>query len=690
MKASEQQWDKHLQILLVMIVGFNLIPHTLDIPPWVTAASVSCLLWKLLSLVRGWSLPKQRYLIGLTVLSTAGVFYSYRTLLGQEPASTLLVLLASLKLLETNRYRDGMLVILTSYFLLMAHLLNSQSLVSTIFMGLDVLLITTLMFQMHKKDRRTSPRSFRPAMKLLAIALPVWIFLFVVFPRFSTSLWQLQKPQALSTGFSDDLDPGSIENLVESEAPAFRVNFVKGDRPASSSLYWRGAILTVSHGLKWTKDANADLRSEHLITPDPSAHEAFQYQVFLEPMYQKWLFALDYPRDLSPDEPILARNLRRRPGLIYESEHALVTRAAYSGASTLQAPAQTLSESDRELYLQTPEDLTPRVRALAASLKEGTHSATEASRRILRYFVEQDFGYTRRPGSLPLGRDQLETFLFETRRGFCEHFASSYATLMRAMGYPARVTVGFQGGNYNQLGSYIVVRNLDAHAWAEIWQEGADHAGQGRWVRVDPTQVVAPLRLQLGGDFNRLDDATLAQGLTGDELRKNLDGGLWRLGLRLTMVWDAAQMKWNGFLLRYDFDYQKSLMDRIGLKNVSRWIFFLWVAVGVLLFIAALHWSLRRKAIKEDPVLIAWRKFCTRMEKSGIARINNEGPLAFAERAAKLRPDKQREIKEIAQVFVDLRYGPNHDGHPDPARIRSLRQLVRGFSIAPSSRSADS
>lgn len=704
MNPNHRLWDKNLQLMLVSIVGFNILPHILDVPPWITALSMLCLLWKTLYLTRGTKLPP-RWLLWVFVLGgSGGVFLQYETLIGQEAASALLVFLASSKLLETNQYRDAMLVIFTSYFLLMAHLLNSQSLVSTLYMGVDVLLITALMFQAHKRDRRNSVRSFRPAMKMLAYSLPVWVFLFIAFPRFSAGLWQLNRPLSPAIGFSDNLNPGAISNLIENDEPAFRVSFEDDQMLSPEDLYWRGGILSQGHGLQWAKGLPHELKKERLSAKGaPASSRTVQYSVWLEPFFRKWIFVLDYPIDLEMNGYLKFHRVQKVHGFTYEAGQNISTRVVYNATSSSVSPMLEISDFEKQMYLKLPENPDPRFQTLVEELRNRSSMGTPAiggrrehllSKIILTWFDEQGFRYTREPGALSSddGVLQLNQFLFERRRGFCEHYAATYATLMRALGVPARVTIGFQGGRVNHLGQYLLVRNLDAHAWNEIWVADPEHPTLGRWERADPTATIAPLRIQLGGDFNNLDTSLLARGLSHDELRRNIDGGLYSLPQRLMLIWDVAQMNWNSFLLSYDFSYQKSIAEKLGVKGASRSIFFIWLTVGVLVFVISLHFSLRRKARQEDPLLLGWRQFCQKLEKTGVTRVSSEGPLDYSVRASQLNPGQATEIMRIANLFIDLRYGPlssnSHKGFQKKLKI--FRQSVRRFSIDSNSRANSS
>jgi transglutaminase-like putative cysteine protease len=702
MAQREQHWDKGQQLLLVLIVGFNIIPHTMTIPPWATALAALCLVWKTLTLTRGVSMPNKYLLWGLVGAGIGGILIDYGTILGQEPASAMLVLLASMKLLETNRYRDAMLVIFTSYFLLMAHLLNSQTILSTIFMGLDVLLVTTLMFQLHKRDRRTSVRSFRPAMRMLAIAIPVWIFLFLAFPRFSAGLWSMRTQNGTSTGFSTELTPGSVSTLTQNDETAFRVSFEGGKLPAADTLYWRGSVLTNSNGLQWSKDQvlsyQADRKVETANQPARADESTVEYDVWLEPLFQKWIFVLDYPVFVNPSERLQRNGLSNRQGFIYETERENISRSFYHAGAIGRAAPTELEDKYKMRYLQLPttldqeiHDLTKKFRAQAEAMEDKSEPLEmRLSQQVLDWFAAEKFHYTREPGALKAktGTAQLTEFLFDRRKGFCEHYAAAYATLMRVMGVPSRITLGFQGGKMNELGRYLIVRNLDAHAWAEIWvakkssdQGSVQGPAQGRWTRVDPTEMIAPLRLQMGGDFNRIDSRDLA-GMSQSEIRKQLESGLNKWVSQAALAWDAAQMQWNSFLVRYDFDYQRSLLSKIGMDGANRIIFFVWTALGVIIFVVCLHLILRKRARREDATLKEWNRFCTELAKVGINRGPTEGPMQFARRASKLRPKDERTIMKLANAFIQLRYGrvaPTETG----LRQKDFRLQVRQFQLRP-------
>ena len=648
---------REAQGLLVGLVAFNVVPHALDAPPWILAVSAVFLVWKALHLSRGIPVPSRTFSNFLAGFSVLGVVAQYGTVIGQEAATALLLLLGSLKVLDSTKYRDSMLVIFISFFLLMTHLLASQSLPSTAFMAVDVFLITTLMFHLHKRDRRGSARSFRPVIRILGFAGPMMAFFFFAFPRFTLGLSPPAAGPGARTGFSDDLSPGDISRLVANDVPAFRATFrdgAPGKRPHPEDMYWRGAVLERSQGLKWAHDPSSKPRPPERTT----ARGPIAYEILLEPGYQKVLFTFEAARTVEFDDPGLQALVREGPGHVFSLVNEADGRLLYGATSALPAAGTPPSDAEFSSWLAPPPSAGRRVLALAARLSHGAKSEAEKSERLLAWFARENFRYTRTPPALR--SNSLEDFLFETRQGFCEHYAGAYASMMRLMGAPARVVIGFQGGKLNEFGSYFLVRGLDAHAWAEVYRRDLR-----RWWRVDPTNAVAPLRTLLGGGFDSSEAGGMAARLGW------LSRGLARTG----MAWDAATTAWSGFLLRYDFDYQMQLLGQIGVSGASRLVFVLWLIFGAALFASALYGFLRWQSKREEPLLKAWRSFCRRLERAGIGRALNEGPTAFAERA--LSGHGQEQARTLALEFSAVRYGLGLEGRRGEREHRLLRALRR-------------
>ena len=694
MSLAQKPWDRNLQLMLAMTVAFNVMPQLHSMPLWVTAVAFGSVIWKVFYLTKGLQLPRKWFLGLGTIGGAVGVFVSYSTIIGQDAAGALLVVMASLKLLETNRYRDAMFVMFTSYFLLMGSLLESQSLAMTVYMVIDVFLITALMYQVHRRDHSGSSSRRLLAgwpWRLLALTIPLWIFLFFLFPRFSASLWNLRAPEA-GSGFSDDINPGAIDHLVESDEPAFRIQFQGTPGLPPESFYWRGGILSNGNGLKWTK-SNLREEADGVLPNQAKPQWQRDYEVYLEPGYSTWLFGLDTPTAITTTDRILQRLIRPHAGSYFETAKPLVGRVAYDVHSIVPAPLQTLSaESTCAIFTFT---FTPRspCDGTRAEYQEAVFElpafarfpeATRLGHGMIKWFGDQGFKYTKSPGQMRSldGADQLTEFLFETKVGFCEHYSTSFASMLRAMGIPARVVVGFQGASYNEYGEYWLVRKLDAHAWAEIWQSVPGDETTGRWVRFDPTESVAPLRLQLGGDYNRLDPASIAVGATSEELNRQLNGGLTRILRKAQAAWDLVQMQWNAFLLYYDAAYQSELLARLGIHQGAVYVLFGIIVIGLISFAGLMIWRLRTAANRHDPLLTQWQKFCASFEASGVQRASNEGPLHFASRAIAARPAVASQTDQIAQQFMAARYGPALSRGEEKALAAGLARAIRDLRRA--------
>jgi len=252
----------------------------------------------------------------------------------------------------------------------------------------------------------------------------------------------------------------------------------------------------------------------------------------------------------------------------------------------------------------------------------------------------------------------VDEFLFDAKQGFCEHFASSFVFLMRAAGVPARVVTGYQGGDTNPVDGYMVVRQADAHAWAEVWLAG------GGWTRVDPTAAAVPVRVEFG---------ITAAAPAGQSLlmRTNLS---WLRGLRNN--WEALTNQWNQWVLGYNPDRQREMLAWLGVRQPN-WetmtLMLFWSVAGVVLLTAL--WLLRGIR-RGDAVQRTWLRFCDKLAREGLARARAEGPLDYASRVARTLPASEDAARAIAALYVDQRYGPG----PDARSIARLKRLVQEFS----------
>jgi len=625
-------------------------PHASELPIWLSVLFATVAGWRGFIALRGKSLPPRWLLLLLALLAGAGVLIDYRTLFGRDAGVALMVAMAACKLLETRVLRDGVVLVFLGYLLVMSNLLYSQEIpmVAYLFAAVLVMLAAqALIHRPHAGLRGVAP--LRLAGMMVLQAIPVMLVLFILFPRIPGPLWGLPKDAYKGrTGLSDEMMPGTVSELVRSDTVAFRARFASAT-PPPNQRYWRGPVLWSFDGRRWT-------RHEELPANTPTSFvaegAAVDYSVILEPSNRRWLFALDLPARLPPRAGMTAsfQLLRDQPiNEVYRYE-----MRSYPNYRTGE-----LTTAERLRGLQLPARGNPRARALAAQWRERMTRSEDRVGAALALFREQAFYYTLSPPLL--GRDSVDDFLFRTRQGFCEHYASAFVFLMRAAGVPARVVTGYQGGERNAFGGYLIVRQSDAHAWAEVWLKGRG------WTRVDPTGAVAPNRIQEGLYAAVTDPDALPF------LIRRGGGSEWLH--QLAMSWDSLNNSWNEWVLAYGPDRQKEFLSGLGFGPVD-WADMtvaMTVALGGLgLLVVGLRW---RSRVPRDPVVRAWQYFCGRLSRRGLKRNPQEGPLAFVERIALSRPELAASARQIGQLYAALRYGPT----TPLAEVRQLRRLVRRF-----------
>ncbi len=633
---------------LLLSLAAVALPHALHLPPWLTAVLVAAAAWRYLAGSRGWRLPNRWLLLLLTLLGAAGVVLHHGTFVGRDAGVAMLCLMLGLKLLEMRTRRDTVVVIYLGYFLVVTQFLYSQNLLMAGWLLLTVWALTALLITVN---RATAPTGWFPhagqAAALMTQALPLMLVLFVLFPRIPGPLWGMPDDEARGiTGLSDSMTMGSISELSQSDAVAFRVEFASAP-PPPAQRYWRGPILRRYDGHTWRQG-----ESDH--TGPPSAERLggeLDYSITLEPHNRTWIFALDLPVRITIPVNVNAEYALERSNAVRE-------RIRYNVRSVLDYRLDPeLGSADPALYLQVPEGSHPRTRALISEWQSVAPDQEALMTRALRHFREQPFEYTLRP---PLLRgDTVDQFLFESRRGFCEHYAGSFAVMMRLAGIPARVVTGYQGGEINPVGNYMIVRQSDAHAWVELWREGSG------WQRVDPTAWVSPERIDLG----------LGSAVPERDNPPALSRRTPSLNRTLALQWDALNAYWDRWVLAYGPNMQQQLMDRLGLGDWRRMITAL--ALLMLLTLAALALIIlrRRPQRPEDPVQRAWIRFCRRMAAVGLPKRPEEGPRDYARRLIRERPDLAADIEALSRLYLHLRY----TGRGSPRQVRALAAHVGRF-----------
>ncbi|PWT73063.1 MAG: DUF3488 domain-containing protein, partial [Proteobacteria bacterium] len=571
---------------------------------------------------------------------------------GRDASVALLALMLGLKVLELKTLRDAVVVSCLGFFLIITDFLYSQTIPTAGFtLFIMAWLIATLISCQDRAGSIGASRALRNAGTLMLQAAPLMVVMFLLFPRVQGPVFGF--PVATSsgvTGLSDSMSPGSLSRLGLSDEVAFRVQFRSAPPPARK-LYWRGPVLWDFDGRTWTMGPIGSAGSG--VVRHASLSKAVDYTVTLEAHNMRWAFAIDLPV-AAPRETALTSDYQ----LLFDRPvRNRVRYDAHSDVDYRYGADEKPAALARALKL--PRGYDPRAVELAHRLRDTSEGDREMIERALDYFRTQPFFYTLEPPAL--GRNSIDEFLFDSRRGFCEHYASAFVFLMRAAGVPARVVTGYQGGELNPLGHYLIVRQSDAHAWTEVWLSDAG------WVRVDPTGAVSPARIQVG---------ISAAVPSGEPLPLAVRGNIEALR-RLALTMDAVANAWNQWVLGYTPERQLKILESAGFSQAS------WqtltvllmvaaaIAVGVIAFIALRR--LRRST--EDPVARVWRRFCRKLARLGTERSPAEGPLDFAQRAGREQPLLKAKIEAIAGLYLRLRYGK----HADEKDLASLRRLVQAL-----------
>ncbi|HAZ60958.1 MAG TPA: DUF3488 domain-containing protein, partial [Gammaproteobacteria bacterium] len=658
--------------LLLAAVLAAALPHLARLPFVALAAFSLALLWRTGAWWGRWPLPaRDRPALLLLKFVLAGGLFVYVIAssggLGREAGVALLVALAGLKLLEFRTRADVHRVFLLLLFLLVTAFFHSQTPLTALHTLGVLLLALVALSAAHDPERVEDLRTrVRLVALLLAQALPVLLVAWLLFPRPSGPLWGLpQDAFAARSGLSDSMDPGSISELTLSDEVVFRASFV-GDLPPPAVRYFRGPVLWRTDGRIWRVEPR--METEPAVLVEPGDGPRIDYTVTLEAHQQRWAFLLDWPVSI-PAGTRMARDLTVR------WPRPLERRTQYRATATATAATGTLSPLEQRLGLELPAGAFTGARALALGWRRALEEARPSGSvppgpqpeltmalvdAALAHFRGEEFHYTLRPPQ-PEG-DPVDDFLFVSRRGFCEHYAAAFVVLMRAAGVPARVVTGYQGGQWNAVGGYLLVRQRDAHAWAEVWRDG--HG----WVRVDPTAAVAPERIERG-----VGEAVPA--LAGGLVDAPALHGMW-------MQIDALQNAWNQWVLGFDQGRQRRLLANMGLPepSVPRLAVWLALAVTAVLLLTGLGWWLagrwRNAERPPDAARRALRALERHYARRGLARPAHEPPLAWLARLARADASSAPALQGFAGLYERARYAGLPVSHAELAQSR--RAVERG------------
>lgn len=585
-----------------------------------------------------------RLLLVLTIGGLVMAAYGFRV--GRDTASSGLLAMLMLKSYETYSLRDARSLLGFSLFAPFAAFLDDQGPI-TLGLALPALLLSTMAWAALLQGSLSDTwRLAWRAGRALAMALPLALAGFWLFPRLAAPMWGLPDNAVSQMGLGDRMTPFDWQDVLVDDRAAMRVRF-PGATPARDQMYWRGPVLTRFDGEAWSRDDSAALRPAPRIA---AKGQTISYEVMLEPTNRRDLLVLELPLDAPESSRVNSEMTAIR-------SDPITNLMRYEGHSAPYSIIEdVLPDWERRMLLSLPPNRDPRVRALARQWQAETPDPEQLTNRFLDW-MRRDFKYTL--AAPPLGYNATDEFLFSTRLGFCQHFSSAYVVFMRAAGIPARVVTGYVGGRYNNIGDYWRINRKDAHAWAEVWIEG--HG----WKRVDPTAAIAPENiLDTVDDLQAQQQAGIA-GFAGSMLEPMFDGG------------DFLRRQWNELVLGFDSVRQKGLLKPFGIEEADNWQLVVAFAVGAMIALAiTLLLLLRQHRDRSDPLVRAWRRVVRRLARAGLRKHESEPPLSFVERAALERPALAERLLTLGRRYSDCRYaGHGLDADERLQLIKDLRDF---------------
>ena len=656
--------DARDTLFLLTVIAWVLLPQISNLPLWCSSLAGAVLLWRGWLALKARPLPGRWWLIALLAVTVAATFFTHRTLLGRDPGVTLLVVLLTLKTLELRARRDAFVVFFLAFFCLLSNFFYSQSLLTAFSMLLGLLGLLTVLVNAHMPvGKPPLMQAARTAGGMALLGAPIMVVLFMLFPRMAP-LWGVPSDaMAGRSGLSGSMQVGNIASLALDDSVAMRVRF-EGGPPPQRDLYFRGPVLSTFNGREWISPRADFFGRRNTATSLRVSGAPINYEITLEPTRRPWLLTLEA---LAQPPVLPGYEAAMQTDLQWLTNRPINDLLRYQGQSyPTFTHGPTRDEVALREFVALPPGFNPRTLALAADMRRDPRYAEASNAQLVQAVMERlrtgGFTYTLEPGVY--GPNTSDEFWFDRKEGFCEHIASSFVILMRALDVPARIVTGYQGGELNSVDGFWVVRQSDAHAWAEVWQPG-----QG-WVRVDPTSAVSPGRT---GAFQRL---AAPQGVVGQAL------GTFSptLVAQFRALWEATNNGWNQWILNYTQGKQLNLLKSIGFEAPS-WQDLSYVLIGIVVLAAVLGgaWTLWDRT-QHDPWLRLLARARKRLEIAGVPSSPATSPRQLAVRvlAHYGEPGRalhdwlmQLELQRYAYAPAASQGGP--DGRQAPAQLRRLK-----------------
>ncbi|HEY7712668.1 MAG TPA: DUF3488 and transglutaminase-like domain-containing protein [Candidatus Entotheonella sp.] len=644
-----------------------MVSHLSELPWWIWIVWSLCYSWRLLIYYGRLGFPSIWFKTLLILVGLLGFSRHYGDIFTVSGMNAVLMLAFLLKILELKHRRDVYVVIFLGYFLVGSRFLFDQGLSSTGIAMLSLTLLLSSQIALHTSNTLQRWNPLRLASLMMVQALPIMMVLFLVFPRIGP-IWGLQLGSGPArVGLSDTMSPGDIGSLARHSDLAFRASF-QGEIPAPQDLYWRTLVMTEFDGRTWrplkiyVPPMSDRLRFPRRREPAPGTGRRLAYSIIAEPSQKRWLFALPWAFTST-------RGIEHMPQRRLQARQPIKQRFHYELRSYLDVASTDMDRASRVRNLALPDGYNPRSRELAQQWRAAAASDLAYVERVLNGYREQPFVYTLSPPTL--GRHSVDDFLFKTRRGFCEHYASSFVVLMRAAGIPARVVTGYQGGKRNPFEPYLLVYQYDAHAWAEVWLDGIG------WQRVDPTAAVAPHRIELGSEQALGAESGFLAASPFSPVRLKM-GWLRSLQLRA----DQLNFLWYRWVLSYDHKRQRSLYkDWLG--QLPHWqsllLFFSSLALPLGLLAFWMYW--RRRPTPPAPADRLWHHLSRHFAPMHLERQLGEGPTHYIERLKTAYPDLECELDDLLKLYVEMTYQELGTSHTHVAQMKVLLKRIKASTM---------
>ncbi|MCU7833892.1 MAG: DUF3488 and transglutaminase-like domain-containing protein [gamma proteobacterium symbiont of Taylorina sp.] len=662
--------------LLPIVLLITMLPHLYTTSVIIFLSCVFFLCWFFLHSSGFIRLPDKFLIFVLIILSIIILNLEYGFVFSQKTALSLLCIMVSLKCLEIKNdgdRRNIFLIIFLAYFILATHFLYSQGISLLIFVMIDGLFLSLLLIAFNRKPQPllSLEHNFNLLGQLFLKALPIAIILFLFFPRIPGPLWSLPDDgQTGTTGLTDKMYPGSVSKLSASKEIAFRVDFKKSP-PAADKLYWRGPVLNHTDGFLWSQSPSKHRMTKKIQVSDinqfiSNSKQAVSYTVTLEPHQKQWLFSLEMPVKISGDT---INNFYFNHDLQLLNKNKIHQLTQYQVTSMTDFKLTSVSHNEQLESLIFPDKHNLKTLSLGRQWRKKINNDRKIIATALDYYRHNDFYYTKNPGAMTV--EPSDQFLFEKKRGFCEHYASSFVLLMRAAGIPARVVTGYQGIEKNEVGNYYIVRQSNAHAWAEVWLENKT------WIRIDPTAVIPADHIEadiFDTNLERLSFSSLnIPNLT--RLSSQQKTALYNLWKTVTQSIDNLKHNWNNWILGYDQSKQNLLLSLMGIQADWQNLIILMVSGMAVIFITLKAITFYKQYRKTDKVYQFYLTFIAQLNHAGMSIKLSDTPYQIKDQAIKTFPRSASSIKLIIDHYIMIRYASQTDKELIKDFISRVKQL---------------